>query len=486
MTFRMALRSFTAQPVRSLVLACGFGIGIACMAGLLGVGEVILEQSRSPQLRGGGDLVIYGGGGKVPSARFITSQLLASPPLTGRTAVASPSLDATLYLVQPERRPLPLRARGGVPTLERALEDFETAGVATWVDTPADRAWASPDPGDVLRAMDRFHPVPDVPARVDSWAEWLYFNGRRGDVRFYLSFVVGPPASPGIRRAGVRLQLVREGSVASYVDRGEISEEALLGGAPDIRIGASGVRLEGQRYRIEVALKAEDRKGRTGPFDLVGEITVDAVPGRSLPPFQIGGAGGWVSGYVVPVISGPLGGWLRVDGELIPLADGVGYHDHNWGFWEGVTWQWGQVASEELSLVFGRVRPPADAADPGRIPGFLVALDADGPLGFATDVTIEELDEPASGRLERIVVDGEGEAIRMRLDLEILSSTSTRFGASVGGPRELVQMQARYRVTGSIGHRQVEFTAPGAAETFRGSTALAEGGAGRAPGRDPG
>ena len=46
MTFRIALRSFAAQPVRSAVLVCGFGTGIACMAGLLGVGEVIVEQSQ--------------------------------------------------------------------------------------------------------------------------------------------------------------------------------------------------------------------------------------------------------------------------------------------------------------------------------------------------------------------------------------------------------------------------------------------------------
>ena len=62
MTFRLALRSFAAQPVRTLVLAGGFGIGIASMAGLLGVGEVILEQSRSPALDGGGDVVVSGEG----------------------------------------------------------------------------------------------------------------------------------------------------------------------------------------------------------------------------------------------------------------------------------------------------------------------------------------------------------------------------------------------------------------------------------------
>ena len=73
---------------------------------------------------------------------------------------------------------MPVRAEGGIPSLERALGNPETAGVAAWLDTPADAAWTSPDPGDVLRAMDRFHAVPDVPARADSWAEWLYFKGQ--------------------------------------------------------------------------------------------------------------------------------------------------------------------------------------------------------------------------------------------------------------------------------------------------------------------
>jgi hypothetical protein len=468
MTFRMALRSFAAQPVRSAVLACGFGVGIACMAGLLGVGEVILEQSRSPQLRGGGDLVVYGAAGKVPNARFIASQLLSSPPLAGRVVTAAPSLDASLHLVQPGKPALSVHARGGIPALERALGDPETTAVAAWRDTLADREWASPDPADVLRAMDRFHPIPDVPARTDSWAEWLYFNGRTADARFYLSFFVGPPSSPGNRRAGVRLQLVRDGRTVSYADHDDISAETLVAEAPDIRIGASRVRLEGLRYRVDLALYAGDRDRRAAAPDLVGEIALDAVAGRSLPPFEIGGAGGWISGYVVPVLAGALDGSLRVGGERIPLAGGVGYHDHNWGFWEGVSWQWGQVAGDELSLLYGRIRPPADAADADRIPGFLVALGPDGPLGFATDVAIEEIDHLSSGRPQRVVVEADGDSLQLRLDLSILDTTGTRSGEWLGSTGEFLQMQADYRVTGFLAGRAIDFTATGAAETFRG------------------
>jgi hypothetical protein len=40
---RLALRSLTAHPVRSLVLAFGFGAGVSVMAILLGVAEVVLQ-----------------------------------------------------------------------------------------------------------------------------------------------------------------------------------------------------------------------------------------------------------------------------------------------------------------------------------------------------------------------------------------------------------------------------------------------------------
>ena len=82
MTFRIALRSLGTRPVRSAVLAGGFGLGIAVMANLLGIGEVILEQAESPQLIGGGDLVVSGFDGRLANARFILANVLGRPPLS--------------------------------------------------------------------------------------------------------------------------------------------------------------------------------------------------------------------------------------------------------------------------------------------------------------------------------------------------------------------------------------------------------------------
>ena len=461
MIFRLALRSLLTHPIRTLVLACGFGLGVGVMATLLGVGEVILDQARSPAVSGGGDVVLASSTGELPSARWILSSGLRSAGVEDRVRAASPSRRATLYLVKKEGV-LPIRATGGIPSLERAIGDPETTGIAAWTDADADSVWSSPDPAAALRALDRFHPIPDVPARAGSWAEWLYFNGRAGEHQFYLTFLVGGVKSNGKRDAGVRLQLDRDGTRSSYSERADVDEAELLKSAPDLTIGASRVRLEGMRYHITLDLPSA--AGR-----VTGDIFIEASPGRALPPLTIRGAGGWLSGYVVPVMSGKLSGALTVDGAAIKLDDGVGYHDHNWGFWQGVSWRWGQVQHGDLSVVYGRVHPPADAADPERIPGFLAVIGPDGPIGYATNVTIDETNDSATGRPQTIVVKGSGPSLDITMDLAVNSAIVTKSGGGLFGERQdFLQLRATYRVRGRAGDRSLDFTTPGSAETFRG------------------
>ncbi|HUR36013.1 MAG TPA: hypothetical protein VM032_19555 [Vicinamibacterales bacterium] len=456
MILAMAWKSLVAHPVRTAVLGVGFGLGVSVMATLLGVGEVVLDQARSPKLSGGGDLLITSLAGPVTSARFVLSRIAAD---TG-VAAASPRRRADLFLVRPGGGTVPVVGHGGIPSLERALGDPETSGVASWVDAPRDDAWAHPDPSDVLRSMDRFHPVPDVPARARSWAEWLYFKGRAGNVQFYMTFLAGPQVEAGRRAGGVRFQLDRGDGMTSYGASEAIDESALLRDAPDLSIAGARVRLEGLRYHVTLDLPRLGAKGR-----ISGEFFVEAAPGRSLTPIELRGAGGWVSGYTVPVMSGALSGTVVADGVRVAL-DGTGYHDHNWGFWEGVSWRWGQVQHEGLSYVYGRVIPPPDAADPRRLPGFLVALGPDGPVGYTTNVAIEETDAPGERRPGRIVVTGRGRDMNLRMDITVESAIVNRRGITATGP-DFLQMRAQYHVTGRAGGQDLDFTAPGAAETFR-------------------
>jgi hypothetical protein len=486
MMLRFAFRSLALRPVKTIVLAFGFGFGVAIMAILLGIGEVILEQAHSPALQGGGDVALAGAFGSVDNARFVLSTVLGAGNVQRRVAAVSPSKRSTLYLIAPDKM-WPVSARGGIPSMETAVGDPETGGRADWVDATSDQAWTAADPGDVLREMDRFHRQPPVAEFASSWAEWLYFNGHGapGDnLQFYLTFLVGPQTRPGKRSAVVRLQLERDGRQSNYSSKGEVDEETVLAGAPDLDVGDNHVRLAGLRYRIALGLTAEGNRTSR----LTGNLTLDAVRGRSLAPTVMHGARGWLSGYVVPVLSGTFRGALDIDGHKLSLDNLSGYHDHNWGFWQGVRWQWGQVAHDDLSVVYGRVFPPASVADPERIPGFLGILGPDGPIGVSSDVSIVERD--AGGRPQEVEITARrpvargtggvpgtagvpqihgapGINIRLVLSVDRVVRTDFAWTTTADAPRDFLQLSGVYRVTGQAGDRRIDFTARGAAETFR-------------------
>jgi len=89
---RLALRSLTAHPVRSAVLAAGFGVGVGVMAILLGVAAIVLEQVQSPALVGGGDVLVRLNAA-VP-ARMVLAGTLQSGALRPRVRVASDPVPA--------------------------------------------------------------------------------------------------------------------------------------------------------------------------------------------------------------------------------------------------------------------------------------------------------------------------------------------------------------------------------------------------------
>jgi hypothetical protein len=457
---RLALRSLTAHPVRSAVLAAGFGFGVCVMAILLGVAQIVLDQAQSPQLIGGGDVLIRMAP-QVP-ARLLLAGTLQSDALRSRVRVAAPFHTAALYLIH-DGKTTRVDARGGIPSLERAIGDQETESVAAWRDSPADDAWTHDTPDRVLRQIDRFHAIPDAPEWSGSWAEWLYFNGRSGDARFYLTFLVGPRTTDGRRAAGVRLQLERHGKMETFGSSALMDDADVLE-APDLTIGGSSVRLDGLRYRIHLDVAS------AGGRRVTGDLTIQGSPGRLVPPIEISGARGWVTGYVVPVMSGALTGAVNVDGEPVAF-DGTGYHDHNWGFWQGVSWQWGQVQQGDLSFIYGRVFPPREAADPEHIPGFVGVLGPDGPLGYATDVQISETND-ASGKPRRIDIQAHSASLDLTLRVDIASQVTTHMAQGpLANGIDFLQLRGQYTVSGQAGAREIAFTAPGSAETFRGQPA---------------
>ena len=135
-------------------------------------------------------------------------------------------------------------------------------------------------------------------------------------------------------------------------------------------------------------------------------------------------------------------------------------------------WQWGQVAHDDLSIVYGRVFPPADVADPERIPGFLGVLGAEGPLGFSTD-GVDSRNERAGPTGSRIASSFKARGRSIDLDLDVRGGAAGAHrdvddaAAASGRALDFLQLGGEYTVSGKVGDRALDFTARGAAETFR-------------------
>jgi hypothetical protein len=173
---------------------------------------------------------------------------------------------------------------------------------------------------------------------------------------------------------------------------------------------------------------------------------------------------------------GGRGGCERFDGAQ-------SYHDHNWGTWRGVSWEWGATRAGAYTLLFGRVQPPDSLG--GSAPLFVYLVDS---LGFRA------LFRPSSIRYEDgrvVVVDGRevrvpqrgllydvrgADTLRLELTVEDATGTDTRRGLVERGESEyaralahpyFIQMKGRARLTGRVGGKAIEGEGRGFFETYR-------------------
>ena len=263
------------------------------------------------------------------------------------------------------------------------------------------------------------------------------------------------PASGPERIAGVRLQLDRAGQRSSYSQRQEVNEADILSSAPNLTIGSN--RVQARRDAVSNHARSSGRKSDVA---VTGDIVIEASPGRALAAADDSGRRRLGIGLRRPRHVGPAQRHAhgRRSARLI-FDDGAGYHDHNWGFWKDVSWRWGQVHHGDLSLVYGRIRPPADAADAERIPGFLAAIGPDGPVGYATNVSIEETNDPATGNPRSIKVTGRSSSLDVAMELTVDNAIVTKRGGGLfDGELDFLQLRASYRVRGRAGDRSIDFT----------------------------
>lgn len=494
---RLAWRSVSYRPWRSLLLCAGFGVGVGVMIVLLSVGEAMVRQASQERLVGGGDVTILpegidievlttgGLGGlffSVPNARFVHRQVLSAPRLSDAVATVAPQLEGKLlYLTTADGVEHPVRASGEIPSASRALGAVPRITSGAWDDDDGDRRWVTPTLAEWRHEIDHFHLPPEGLAHRETWGEWHYFNVISSDASrwAFLSFIVGGDVT-GDKWAGQVLVTLHERGRAPRRFSTSVPKERVRFSTrdADLVIGDGSVHLlDDGRYAVRATVR-EEGIGTPMNVDLVVAPAerVD-FPGAMLV------SGDFASGYAVPGLRASATGSICVAQQCDRYDDAQSYHDHNWGGWRGVTWEWGATRAGAYTLLYGRVMPEDSTG--GRAPLFVYVADSSGflalfrptAISYEDGRTIKTADGPLRVPSRATLTDVRGnDTLRLSLTIDDAVATDTRRAIAERGdgaePRALrhpwfVQMAGEAAISGRVRGSVLAGRGRGFFETYR-------------------
>lgn len=494
----LALRNLTHRPWRSLLLFLGYGMGVAVMITLLSIGEALVTQARQEKLVGGGDITVLpegldvevmktgGLGGlffSIDHSRFIYRQVLASPRLAGVVRAVSPQIDGKLlYLRTRDGRVTPVRAVGEIPSATGTVGALPAIASGAWRDDDADRQYVNPTRRELYDEIDHFHMTPPSVAHPESWAEWHYFNVLSPSRKAwtFISYIVAGDVR-GARWGGKLGVTVRDstGAIRRYALLVPAARVAFSTSRADVRLGEASVTLRDDgSYLLEGAARPEQGSGAPLTIHLV----VTPAPRAYFPGASLGSAE-LVSGYVVAGLRASATGTICEGTSCIRYDGAQSYHDHNWGVWQGVTWDWGASRVGSYTILYGRVIPPAGVAETP--PLFVYLVDSLGFRGVFRPRDIRYTDGRTimvDGRSVRVpsvaeFADVRGDdTLRVRLDIESALGTDTRTGIAQRGDVAdsassarpyFIQMKGTATLAGRVGGAPIGGKGTGFFETYR-------------------
>jgi hypothetical protein len=230
------------------------------------------------------------------------------------------------------------------------------------------------------------------------------------------------------------------------------------------------------RYALHGTAR-EDGSGAPLTLDLV----VSPSPGAYFPGAAL--TSGIVSGYVVPALRASATGTLCAAGACTRYDDVQAYHDHNWGVWRGVTWEWGAARAGEYTFLYGRVEPPDSVASAQ--PLFVYLVDSSGFValfrpreiryvdGRTTTVGGRSIRTPSTAEMTDVRGD---DTLRLSLAIEDASASDTRGdmierGEGLAARRlarpYFVQMKGTATIGGRIRGTPLSGSGAGFFETYR-------------------
>ncbi|HVD62627.1 MAG TPA: hypothetical protein VNC11_17260 [Gemmatimonadaceae bacterium] len=487
----LAFRNLIYRPWRSFLLFFGYGAGVAVMIVLLSVGEALLSQARDERLVGGGSITVLpqgidievmktgGVGGlffSIDHSRFIYRQLLASKRLAPIVSGVAPQIDGrVLYMYVRPGDEYTVRAAGEIPSANAKVGAPALVKSGTWVDDEGDRRWMNPTMEELRNEIDHFHRPPDSVKNADSWAEWHYFNVLSADRKrwAFISFIVGGDVRTEKWGGNITITLREEGG-RSRRFYANIPRENVRFSTTDanVKIGQSSVTiLPDGNYDVRAIAYEE---GSSTPVRIA--MNVSPAPGAYFPGASLS-SGDFASGYTVPALRASATGEICVASQCEKLTGAQAYHDHNWGVWRGVTWDWGAARAGSYTILYGRVVGPARQG--GNTPLLVYLVDS---LGFRAvfrpakvsyedrrQITVDgrTLDVPSRATFSDI---RDADTLRVTLDIEDAIGADTRKNPSALSTVALpffIQMKGTATISGRVDGTPLSGTGTGFFETYR-------------------
>jgi hypothetical protein len=483
----LAFRHLLVRKLRSLFLLLGFSLGVGVMIVLLSVGEAMLEQSRDASLVGGGEVTVLpqgidieamrtGGIGSmffgIDRARFLVRQVLGGNRHRDLVRTVSPGLENKLLYLKRGGRIVPVRVGGEIPSRAMAVGSGLKLVRGDWKDSPADSVYLTPTSQQLYDELDRFH-IPST--RDSSWGEWHYFNLVTSNTEWwYITYLVGGEVgrSPrgGPERWGGQLLVTHrraDGQYERFLQREPGSSVALDTARADLKIGPSSVRQRDGVYHL-----VGRASGPAGPLRMEVELTPS--PNRYFPPVELLDEA-FLSGYVVPGLVATASGRVCVAMHCRAFHRVPAYHDHNWGVWRAVSWEWGAGRGSRLALLYGGVYgPDPNSTRSGtaiRSPFFLTLVDSLGVrqvLRFDTIHYHGHRTLPGTGGFTAprdfdLLATRESDTLRLVVQVEDALATAMKSG---GFQRGFLQMRGRFTLQGKVLGAVVSDSGGGFFETY--------------------
>jgi hypothetical protein len=210
--------------------------------------------------------------------------------------------------------------------------------------------------------------------------------------------------------------------------------------------------------------------GAAGPLKL--DLQLTPTPNGYFPPVQLREAD-FISGYVVPGLVADASGTICLKSRCSRLSKVPAYHDHNWGVWRDVTWEWGNARGSRLNLLYGGVYGSADRSDRGsvRSPFFMAVLDS---LGVKQVLRFQRISYHGSRKVtgnsgargpEQFDLQAVRDADTLNLRVRVLDALGTAM-ESGEFRRVFLQMRGRFTLAGRLLGQEMADSGSGFFETY--------------------